>query len=181
MTPRENIDRLSKPFAHRLSAMMEAGLLRYREYAPWADAVIAHMPEPPRWLLDLTVTKYRGDAIKIVKGFAHSEPFEHLSIDDWVDEQVGALYLRYERRELSWATFLDMAGQTADANGGRNECEYFFMMLNEFEEADFAEDVESKQRGIITNEYADVIASVRQTFEYIKKFREGGMAWKRGN
>ena len=171
MTPRENPDTLSKPFAHRLSAMIVAGLLTYREYTPWADAIILQTPEPPRWLLDLTVTKYRGDAIKIVETFAHSEPFEHLSVDAWVDEQVAAVYLRHERRELSWATFLDMAGGMADANGGRNECEYFFEMLNEFEEADFAEPVELKQRDIITTEYADVIASVRITFECINKFR----------
>lgn len=172
MSPREDANSFSKPFAHRLSAMMRAGLLTYREYIPWTDAVILRTANPPRWLLDLTVTKYRGDAIKIVEGFAHSEPFEHLSFDAWVDEQVAAVYLRYERRELSWASLLDMAGQATDANGGRNVCEYFLKMLNDFEEVDFAEPVELRQREIIANEYADVIASVRMTFECVRRFKK---------
>jgi len=30
------------------------------------------------------------------------------------DEHLSSLYLRFERRELSWATFLDLAGRYSD-------------------------------------------------------------------
>src|SRR5258705_12684497 len=128
MNSREDVGTPSKPLAHRLAAMIESGLLRWREYAPWTDALIMKIEHPPVWILDLSVTKYRPDAELIAANFAHSEPAEELSWDERTDDYIASVYLRYERRELSWATFLTMAGKEADANGGKNECEYFYAM-----------------------------------------------------
>ena len=169
---RENTASLSKPLAHRLSAMMEAGLLTYREYIPWADAIITAMDRPPKWILDLSTTKYRPRATEIVRTFAHSEPFEIMSADVWVDEYIAAVYLRYERRELSWATFLEMAGKEADANGGMHNCEHFYAMLNAYELADFARPLESMQRESVLADYESLVRSVRGTFEAIRASRD---------
>jgi hypothetical protein len=114
---------------------------------PWADAVITNFQHPPVWVLDLSVKRSVPEAARVVMMFAHSEPFETLSPDAWVDDYVAAVYLRYERRELSWATFLRMAGDESNANGGRRECEYFYETLNAYEASDFAESLERDQRG----------------------------------
>src|SRR4051812_28123743 len=112
MSPREDIDDLTKPFAHRLSAMVDAGFLTYREYVPWADALILRMNLPPAWILDLALTAHRDTAVQILMKFTNAEPFhESSSYEAWTDEYVAALYLRYERRELSWASILEMAGR----------------------------------------------------------------------
>jgi hypothetical protein len=139
MTPREDAENLSKPFAHRLAAMMRAELVTSVEYMPWADAIIMRLDKPPAWLLDLTVTNNREHAIKIVNGFVHSEPFEPLSDDEYIDELVAASFLRYERREISWATFLNLSGRMTDTDQGRYGCEYFYEMLDELRRADFGE------------------------------------------
>lgn len=171
MDAREDIQGLSKPFAHRLGAMIEAGLLTYREYIPWTDSLILAMDRPPAWILALAVTKYRPEAVRVVHDFAHSEPFECLSQDSRVDEYVAALYLRYERRELSWATFLRMAGDEADANGGKHACEFFYMLLNEYEFVEFAISAEAEQVKMIRSDDGKTIASVSATFEAIRRFR----------
>ena len=168
MDPREDVTGLSKALAHRLTAMIEGRLLTYREYIPWADAVILSMQRPPVWILDLAVVKYLPDAVRAVSKFAHSEPFEPLTWDTWTDDYVASIYIRYARRELSWATFLEMSGTQADNNGGRNECEYFYGMLNRYEEANFAEPLEAEQRKLITSEYDPLIGSVRRTFDGVK-------------
>jgi len=51
-----------------------------------------------------------------------------LTEEEWpsTDVDVACLYLRYARRELSWATFLRQAGVLADMSAGRDACEYFY-------------------------------------------------------
>lgn len=171
MNPREDIDGLSKSFAHRLSAMIEAGLITYREFEPWTESLIVTMDRPPRWILDLTLTKYWPDAAAIVRRFAYSEPFETLAEAPWADDYVAAAYLRYERRELSWATFLRMAGEITDSYGGKHVCEFFYEMLNEYERSEFATATEAEQRRLFLGDEGDNIASVRSTFEAVRRFR----------
>lgn len=83
-------------------------------------------------------------------------------------EDVASLYLRYERRELFWATFLNESGLKADASGGRWPCEEFYAMLNELEESDFALAVEQRQRDHVVTEYREVMESVRRTYQAIR-------------
>ena len=60
-----------------------------------------------------------------------------------------------------------------DAEPGREQCEYFFAMLNELEERDFDERVEHRQVPLASARFADAIALV--TAEYApfdRAFRE---------
>ena len=165
--PRENVSPENPAFAHRLYSMIEARLLKYQHYAPWADAVIVRSASPPRWVLDLTLTKYIPKAAEIAHGFAMERAGEGMTLtwDQAVDDFVAATFLRYKRREISWATCLEECGKEADSNGGRNECEYFYSMLTEYEDSNFAEAIELRQNELFLREYSDVVDSVRRTYD----------------
>jgi hypothetical protein len=152
--------------------MIESRLLTHHEFAPWADALIMRMERPPTWLIDLTVTPYFMKAAGFPKAFALSEPcVDGLTWEMSAEDYVASQYLRFQRREISWATFLLEAGRQTDANGGRNPCEYFYNFLTAYEDVGFTESLELEQRRIISTDYADVIASVRETFQDIAKYR----------
>jgi hypothetical protein len=153
--------------------MIEARLVTFREYGPWADTLIAKSDALPVWLLNLAVTPYYPDAAKLtLAAYAYADPVcEGLSWHTWVDDYVASLYLRYERRAISWATFLEAAGRQADANGGRHACEYFYEFLNRYEECDFSEALEVRQRDEIAADYHGLIASVRRVYEIFKDYR----------
>lgn len=168
---REDLNGLTKPFAHRLSAMIEARLITSNEWMPWADDVISRMQTPPIWILNLAVTRYWGDAERYVREFAHAEPLEPLSMNDRVDDYVVSLYLCYERRGLSWATFLREAGEEADANGGKHECEYFYEYLTDYEDHEFDPTLEAQQRAAVSADYHELIGSVRRTYETLRRYR----------
>ena|SRR5687768_7364394 len=102
----------SKEFANTLALAIEAGCLTYRETIPWADAMIEALERPPLWICDLSTTKYRPDALKVIRDFLNAEPFELITTAP--HEYLGFLWIRYERRELSWATFLNEAGEYSD-------------------------------------------------------------------
>lgn len=150
--------------------MIDARLITFREFEPWTESLIRQMPRPPRWILELTTTKYQPDAVRIVREFAHCEPFESLGEAEWVDDYLAALYLRYERQELSWATLLQMAGDAADAYSGKHPCEFYYGMLNEYERSEFSPFVESEQVRVFLSDQQSAIASVTKTFEAIKRF-----------
>jgi hypothetical protein len=160
MNARENLENLSPQLASRLGVMIEASLLTYREYIPWADALIAELSLAPGWLCDLAVTKYRPRAAELVNKFANSDSSCGMSLDDRTDEYVACLCLRYERRELSWATFLELAGNQADASGGKHACEFFDGLLNQYKESRFAEAVEHQQRERVFPDYRELVESV---------------------
>jgi len=169
---RKNTLPLTKSLAFRLSAMLDAELLSYRDYMPWADAIIDRLDHPPAWILDLAVTKLRSEAVRHTRHFAFCEPCDtRLSAMNCVDEFVASMYLHYERRGISWATLLARAGRDAEARGGRRDCEYFYARLNELEENDYSEEVERKQRDGVIADYGELIAAVREVYQAITIFR----------
>lgn len=72
----------------------------------------------------------------------------------------ACLYLRYQRRELSWATFLDLAGRFADQADSEIPCEFFFEMLNALEDAEFSSALEESQKKLVLNELGDAVEEV---------------------
>ena len=74
----EHCMELNKPTVRHLLAMMESGLVPYKQYIPWADDQIVKIEKPPHWLLELATVKYKGDALRILGEFVDSEPFEEI-------------------------------------------------------------------------------------------------------
>ena len=60
---RETVDPSNRPFAHRLAAMVDAGLVTWREYGPWTEAVIGASDHPIFWAVDVTTTKHTEKAV----------------------------------------------------------------------------------------------------------------------
>jgi len=159
----------SRTVAQLLALAIEAGCLTFREYIPWADDIIARLDHPPAWICELSTTKYRPHALRVVRDFVHSEPFEE--IKDATEDYLGFLWIRYERGEVSWATFLDEAGQYSDAANGAIECEYFYSMLNELEEAEFDPGIENRQREEVQQRLSEAIVRTRAFYENIRTTR----------
>lgn len=157
---------LSKKFAFRLMLGIEADCITYRHYIPWADKMIERLERPPAWVCDLATTQYKPDALTAVAAYVRSFPPDDVSDDG--DEFVGYLWIRYERRELSWATFLNESGRYADARNGARPCEYFYSMLNELEEQDFSPAVEGRQRNAVSAALETAISRAKEVYEWVR-------------
>src|SRR5579862_9418021 len=101
-----------KRFARRLSTMIEAGLIDCRHFARWVDEMILASGKPPFWLLEIASIKYSPDAVAAINRFVFSEPFQDFSSTN--DDYLACLFLRHQRGEIAWATFLDLAGHYCD-------------------------------------------------------------------
>ncbi len=127
----------SKQDGFYILEMMETSLIDCYYTQPWADELIAAVESPPSWLCDLATKKYRGAQIKAVREFVRAEPLE--SAPPGLEKfAVACLWLRYERRELSWATFLRLAGELLDSVGADWQCETPYHYLNVYEDAYFS-------------------------------------------
>jgi hypothetical protein len=125
--------------------MLEASLIDFSYTQPWADILIAAIETPPFWLCELATKTYRGAQIKAIREHVFSEPFV-AGPEDLEKFHVACLWLRYERRELSWATFLRYAGEYLDACSGEWDCETLYHYLNVFGDAYFSEAAEQDTR-----------------------------------
>jgi hypothetical protein len=158
----------------RLQTMLDAGLIDCRELQPWAESFFPSIERPPRWLCDVASQKYSPDVSKSLGEYASSEPFESIEQSERDDEHLGSLYLRFERRELSWATFLELAGRFADSANSAWERDEFCGFLNELEDADFSPDVERKQREEIAKKLRLPIDRIRGLYESLRARRRRG-------
>lgn len=125
--------------------MLQTSLIDCRYTQPWADALIVALDSPPSWLCDLAIRKYQGDQITAVREFVCSEPFE-ADPTEMEKFAVACVWLRYERRELSWATFLRTAGELLDSANADWDCETPYHYLNVYEDAYFTPDAEERTR-----------------------------------
>lgn len=125
--------------------MLESQLINYSYTFPWADKIIESLEIAPAWLCDVATKKYMGDQCKAIRKYTYSEPFEHFPNDRY-KFYVGCLWLRYERREISWATYLHLVGKHLDSVNDDWRCEIPYHYLNVFEEAYFTEESEKSTK-----------------------------------
>jgi hypothetical protein len=135
----------SKQDSYYIAKMLEMTLVDYTYTQPWADELIMAIDVAPLWLCDLATKKYSGDQIKAVREYACSEPFEAGPVE-LEKFAVACLWLRYERRELSWATFLRMAGELLDSANANWACETPYHYLNVYEDAYFTPAAEERTK-----------------------------------
>jgi hypothetical protein len=149
-------------FAARLDTLVDNDLLMYRDLVAWAQETASELDAPPAWLVKVAAASWKGEAQQALR--AASAP---LADQEWpsTDVDIACLYLRHARRELSWATFLRESGKLADATPGRDDCEFFYDMLNDHEIAGFLLDVEREQVTRVEHGYRDVIELVRSEYE----------------
>ncbi len=151
--------------------MLDAGLISYKELQPWAESLLLSMEKPPSWLCNVATQTYTPEVSKSLGEFVWSQPFEPVEQAQLDDEHLSSLYLRFERRELSWATFLELAGRYTDNANGAWECEEFYLLLNKFEDADFSPTVEREQQKKIADKLRIPIGRVRPLYDDLRRGR----------
>lgn len=167
---------ITKREAVSLATMLDTGLICYKHYMCWADERIMREDEPDLWILELAATKHSKTAIGHLNTYAYSEPFEKFDSETCNDEFVAAEWIRYKRNEISWATFLLECGDYTDCSSAREDCEYFYYMLNDIEDADYSKFLEERQSEEVFDRFSDVIGEIEVKYNeflpYLKKYRE---------
>lgn len=167
---------ITKREAATLATMLDTGLICYKHYMCWADERILLEEEPALWILELAATKHSETAIGHLNSYAYSEPFEKFDSEACNDEFIACEWLRYKRNEISWATFLLECGDHTDGNYAREDCEYFYCILNDIEDSEYSKSVEEKQNIEVFKRFSDVIQEIEskysEFFPYFKKYPE---------
>lgn len=162
-----------KGFARLIGIMVEAELLSFEHYIPWADAKIAELDAPPPWLLDLASTKYRPDALAAIHRYAFSPPFQDFDRQDGVDRFISCHFLRYARGEISWASFLKEAGSVSDCRGGDLDCSFFYVRLTALEHDEYSTSTEERQRIDVEQQFGETIETMRSLYSgFTSHFRQ---------
>jgi hypothetical protein len=98
---RDDVTTVSKPFAHRLHAMITSELISHREYAAWADSLIMQLDRPPTWLLDFTLTTDSSEAAKLLLASLFSDPpYVGLGWDIWAEDCIASQKAQRKQVEL---------------------------------------------------------------------------------
>lgn len=157
--------------------MLESKLIDFSYTEPWADALIEESDIPPTWLCDIAMKKYQGDQIRAIREYIFSEPFETVP-PSMKKFHVACLWLRYERREFSWATFLCEAGAYLDAADGDWDCETPYHFLNMYEDAYFTVESEEYTKKLYLKDHnlEPWIELARKKFEPFKRLRKANKA-----
>lgn len=153
--------------------MLESGLIDFSYTHLWAEHSITGLDYVPLWLGDLATKKCQGDQSKALRGYIFSEPFDARP-NDMEKFHIACLWLRYERRELSWATFLRLAGEHLDAADGDWDCETPFHVLNVYEDAYFSNESEEQTKSgyLADHDLRPWIEMAKAKFEPFRKLRK---------
>lgn len=154
---------LSREFAAKLATMLDVSLIHYKYYELWCDEIIESMENPPEWIITLENTKFLPAARAIVYSYAFSEPVSDFFYRDFY---LACLYIKYEIKQISWATFLEDAGEFSDGSNCCVECEYFYSFLNQLEDNEFSLSIESEQSKQVNALLKDWIPQAEQIYKY---------------
>jgi hypothetical protein len=110
---------------------VEAGVVPLEKLVAWADGQIARLPQPPPWLIELSLARN-------LEGVRRAERAagERAEAPDAGQLYLGFLYLAHESGRLPMAKLLLEAGRFADGRGHESaipECEAFYLLLNEID------------------------------------------------
>ena len=163
---------LDKRTALRIKTMVDSGLIWYRHVHPWADQIIEREEQPPAWLLDVTVQRYTPAMSGCIGAYVYSEPFQTFSGGEVDAEHLACLFIRYERGEISWATFLRAAGEFADGANGDWLCEDFYEMLTSLEDAEYSTNITAEQASRVRDRLAIALKTMEPLYrEFLGYFR----------
>ena len=135
----------SKQDIYYIIEMLQSKLIDYTYIQPWADNLIENLSNPQKLLIDLSSATYQGEIINILKEYVYYEPFKE-QFYKLVKFHIACLWLRYERRELSWATLLNEIGKYLDIEEINWDCETPYHFLNTYENSYFSEKVEQETK-----------------------------------
>ncbi|HVT79954.1 MAG TPA: hypothetical protein VHM90_04800 [Phycisphaerae bacterium] len=166
-------------FLRLLAIMIDTGLVGWKYYVPWADEFILTHHETPGWILELATTKYKPNAVKVIHNFlARNSSIigSPSAITRSDDIRIACFLLRYRRGEISWATFLQQAGSASDGGDSSFDCEFFYEMLNRFEDSEFDANLIREQERAIERALSTATGIVESVYLlFLEYFRHGCM------
>ncbi|WP_172200951.1 hypothetical protein [Saccharibacillus qingshengii] len=163
--------KLDKEFACKLSIMLESRLIWYKHFQLFCDDIILEYTKPPYWIIELATVRFQPTAIEIVKNYMYSEPFVDFYRSELFDQYIACLYLRYDRREISWASFLSLSGDYADGSQEvKKDCDYFYELLNEYKNHEFDEKLEHNQKEEIKINFIEEIKEIEGFYKIFKDY-----------
>jgi len=149
-------------------AMVETRLINYSYTQPWADKIIEEIDSIPGWLFSVSTKSSFHEQSKALRNYVYSEPFEQAPSD--IEKfYVGCYWLRYERKELSWATYLNTIGSYLDTAGVDWACETPYYFLNVVEDAYFSDNAEAETKNSYLSEH-DVLPWAKLAAEKFAPF-----------
>lgn len=163
---------MDRETARKIYIMLDSGLIWYKHYYLWCDSIIEKLEVPPIWIIDLSTAKYIGDAKEIVSEYAFSFD-ETVYVFDLMKHNrhfLACLYLRYERKEISWATFLNEAGKYSDSYDCGVDCEYFFEMLTNYGDSLYSPNLEKSQSIEVESLIRDSITNISKLYNEFHKY-----------
>jgi len=160
----------NKRDAVTFATMIESGLIDSSHYVVWADEKIMEMDEPDQWIMDLSLSSDAENAVRIINLYAYSEPFEEFDRIECNDEYVACQWIRYKKGKINWPTFLRMCGSHTDGNDSREDCSYFYLMLNEAEKSEVLPKIEKRQSIAVRIKYSNVISRVSELYLEFKPY-----------
>jgi hypothetical protein len=150
--------------------MLESSLIDYRFTRPWAAQIAEQNSEMPTWIKVFVEEKHTGTIKETLWEYLKSG-LEAKAPDDLEKFHVGCLWLRYERRELSWASFLNETGRYLDAVNGDWFCETPYQYLNIHEDENFSVESEAKTKEEYRFEQ-DLTSWIELAYEKYDRFRK---------
>lgn len=160
--------RFTSRFLVRLACAIETHWIPYDIYAAWCDRHILAEPEPPHWMLELTATRDPVEAGGLVTSTA-AEQADAAGALDRDDFWVACQFLRCQRDDIDWATFLTLAAGYSDCAGGTWECEEYYQFLNELEAIGGSGWLEAEQVRIFTVAFH---GAIREAIELHRKLTD---------
>ena len=142
----------SRTDCHYIIEMLEAKLIDSRHTMPWAKRLLENSDVGPSWLIAVSHKRYTGDQIAAFREYVSSDCSGERP-RDLEKFHVGCLWLRYERRELSWASFLNETGLHLDNSSCEWQCEVPFSYLTMYEDARFTIEAEERIKGLYLAEH----------------------------
>lgn len=105
--------------------MLVSKLIDYSYVNSWADNLILRIDLTPIWLCDLSTKQNQNELIDSISKYINEDPF--ISKPNDLNEcYVACLFMRYQRSEITWSTFLIESGSYIDSSESNWCCETFY-------------------------------------------------------
>lgn len=157
-------------FAYKLSVLIESGLIDYKTYYPWSEAVIEALDEPPLWIIDISLEKQSSKAANIIKSQVVSPNMHSLLDFNFKDFFASCYYIMAESGKLSWGDFLLRAGICAPHGPESTVAvDEFYAAFEEYNQSHKSEKVMKRQIEEIQKKLQPSIDDVRDTLNKLEK------------
>lgn len=104
---------MDKPLISMLIILIDSGYAKPELWRSWADRLINEVEEPAYWLIMLSCSNDRNDAVSVLREELSLKKYSEANVD-YVSSILGYLYLRYLEGDLLLNDFLNLAWEETE-------------------------------------------------------------------